>query len=336
MNASATGSAGTSGLVKVTGPVISNHGSVSFGRATGASRGSINAQAITAKTGITLKGSTISVGALTATSGNVSIMGMSVSNKSTDITVTGAITAQSVKITESFASHALNGGSINLQGLVTATGTGGGSGQGINIEARTTAPVNMQINIAGLKADQGDIYVMQQGASGGIHATGLISATAGEVEITTVGGGSISVAGVHALEELSIVASGSHAGSITVNGSISGGGEGVYIATQGNGGGNITLNGKVKAVTGNVTINDAGLSAGIHATGLISATAGSVNISAVGSGGISVAGIHALDDVSIVAHGSHAGAITVNGSISARRRRRIPDCCLEAVQAGTT
>ena len=319
--------AGIGAAIKVTGIMTATAGDV--GVSASGNGGTVTLGAVTARDNISISGNVVNVGALTATSGDVSIYGDSASNHAADITVTGAIKAQAVKVIESFGTHAAFGGSINLQGNVTATGTGEGGGGDISIEARGngTPALDMQVNTAGLKTTTGDIYVMQGAASGGIHATGLISAANGSVDVSATGSGGITLATVKALHNVSIGARGSHAGSITINGSISGAGEGVYIVDQGQG--NIHVTGKI--TVGSTESNAVAVlsaSAGTHSGGnitvggKITSKDGSVSIITKGGGEVGgqihVGSISALDGVKISASytGNSPGFTVKTGKIT--------------------
>ena len=322
-----TGAAGSSGVIHVTGPIVASSSSVvlnpGFPTASHTAphgAGSINTVSIDGAFGIHLTGSTIKVGGLSASNGSVSITGVA-ANGPTGITVTGPITAQSVKIQELLPKGDSHSGTITLQGNVKATGTTSG-GAGIDVTAShsgSTTAVNMHIGVASLTAQKGNVRVIQHGQSGGISATGLISAAAGSVSLQANGSAGISVASIKSHFETSLHVTGSHAGAITVNGNISASGEGVFITDTGSGGNNIHVNGNIGV--GNTESNEAvniDASAGTHSGGnvtvggKITSITGAVSITAHGGGalggGINVGSISAHNSVTIAAN--YVGAST--------------------------
>ena len=304
---------GSSGVINITGPVISSqdgltlnpgHGSVIAGPVTeNALRGH--------KGNITINGSVINVGgAIIDASDDVTLTGNSVAAHSTGITVIGPITAHKLAVT---VGSSANGGAIHL-GAVSATGLVV-SHEGISLTAVTSGAKKMQITAGALKAAAGNITLNQGGASGSVTVAGLTSAAAGNVVINTKGTGGINVGSIHAGLGATLHAAGRSSGSnkgITVNGGITAGK--IRLTTNGFGGGNITVHGNLTANTGNVVVNASGSSrsgGNLSISGKVTATVGGVQLVTFGGGSSGgnlkvLGGISAAKGASIGA--SHSGA----------------------------
>ena len=274
---------GAGGAITLTGLSINIKGAFTAK----ASTGLVTVGKVVANGGISLTGARVSAATLSASAGNVLIVGNKTASGTTSISQTGLIKGKRVSVSENFGSSANYGGNINL-GSVDAT-----SGS-VSIAAIATAQVRMNIQTGNLTATR-NIKIDQAGHSGSVHF-GAVSAGASSGGI------------LHAAVYIRTVDTGLSGGGGNISGgNITATGGGVQVQTNlgSNSGGNIRLS-KIQApyISLNASAKrGADVSVGtLHATGTGTASVGkSISVFAHATGGASSSG----------------GRITVSGSISA-------------------